>query len=35
MSDDDLTTAVADEGFIAPTAMEDDLEAHFLSLIHI
>ena len=29
MSDDDLTTAVADEGFIAPTAMEDDLEAHF------
>lgn len=29
MSDDDLTTAVTDEGFIAPTAMEDDLEAHF------
>ncbi|APH45046.1 hypothetical protein BMW26_08810 [Microbacterium sp. 1.5R] len=29
MSDDDLTTAGADEGFIAPTAMEDDLEAHF------
>ncbi len=29
MSDDDLTTAVADEGFIAPTAMEEDLEAHF------
>ncbi|MDN3443922.1 DUF4194 domain-containing protein [Microbacterium sp. APC 3901] len=29
MSDDDLTTAVADEGFIAPIAMEDDLEAHF------
>ena len=29
MSDDDLTTAVADEGFIAPTVMEDDLEAHF------
>lgn len=26
---DDLTTPVADEGFIAPTAMEDDLEAHF------
>lgn len=29
MSDDDRTTAGADEGFIAPTAMEDDLEAHF------
>ena len=29
MSDDDLATTVADEGFIAPTAMEDDLEAHF------
>ena len=29
MSDDDLTTAGAGEGFIAPTAMEDDLEAHF------
>ncbi|WP_447912820.1 DUF4194 domain-containing protein [Microbacterium phyllosphaerae] len=29
MSDDDLATAAVDEGFIAPTAMEDDLEAHF------
>ncbi|MCK2036851.1 DUF4194 domain-containing protein [Microbacterium sp. SSW1-49] len=29
LSDDDLTPAGGDEGFIDPTAMEEDLEAHF------